>query len=269
MLVRRSRCRPRIRQVFTPEDRRRLRDGLLATARADGRISGAAITGSGAAGAEDDWSDIDLAFGVSPGAQITDVLADWTNLMYRDHGAIHDFDVVAGTWTYRVFLLESTLQVDLAFAPQSDFGARGATFRLLFGAAVDLPDAAPPVARNLIGMGWLYALHARSCTERGEVWRAEFMISGVRDQVLALACLRDGLPHLQGRGLDRLPETVTRPIQQALVKTLEPGELWRAFGVAMDALVAETRLVDRSLADRIEPTLRELARPRPSNTRLG
>jgi hypothetical protein len=249
--------------VFTPEGRRRLRDRLLAAARADERISGAAITGSGAAGIEDAWSDIDLAFGVSNTAQMTDVLRDWTESMYRDHGALHDFDVVAGTWVYRVFLLEDTLQVDLAFAPELDFGARAPTFRLLFGAAADLPDAAPPVAANLIGMGWLYALHARSCTERGELWRAEFMISGVRDQVLALACMRHGLPTSQGRGLDRLPATVTRPLEQALVQTLEAGELWRAFAVAMDGLVGETRLADPALADRIEPALRELAKPRP------
>ena len=255
--------------MFTPEGRLRLRDELLATARSDLRITGAAITGSGAPGAEDDWSDVDLAFGISGSAHLTDVLADWTELMYRDHGAIHDFDVVAGTWIYRVFLLETTLQVDLAFAPESDFGARGPTFRLLFGAAVDLPDAAPPVAKNMIGMGWLYALHARSCAERGELWRSEFMISGVRDQVLALACMRHGLPAAQGRGFDQLPATVTHPLEQALVKTLEPGELWRAFWVAIDVLVAETRLVDQALADRIEPTLRELARPGPSSTRPG
>lgn len=255
--------------MFTAEERRRLRDKLLAIARGDGRIGGAAVTGSGAAGAEDEWSDIDLAFGVTSSASLADVLADWTDLMYRDYGAIHDFDVVSGTWIYRVFLLKSTLQVDLAFAPQSDFGARAPTFSLIFGDAVDLPVAPPHVATNLIGMGWLYALHARSCTERGEVWRAEFMISGLRGQVLALACLRHGLPHLQGKGFDRLPATVRGPIEQALVKTLEPEELWSAFGVAVDALMVETRLVDRALADRIEPALRELARLRHSDTRGG
>jgi predicted nucleotidyltransferase len=47
--------------VFTPDGRARLRDALLSVARADERISGAALTGSAASGSEDRWSDIDLA----------------------------------------------------------------------------------------------------------------------------------------------------------------------------------------------------------------
>ena len=38
------------------------------------------------------------------------------------------------------------------------------------------------------------------------------MISGVRDQVLALACLRHGEAAVQGRGIDRLPPGVTREV---------------------------------------------------------
>src|SRR5262249_2399948 len=60
-------------------------------------------------------------------------------------------------------------------------------------------------AEGLIGMGWLYALHARSSIERGRAWQAEDMISGLRDQVLAPACLRPGVPAVGGRRLDRLP----------------------------------------------------------------
>jgi hypothetical protein len=51
--------------MFTPEDRTRLRDALVAAAHADPRITGCALTGSTAAGAEDRWSDIDLALAVA------------------------------------------------------------------------------------------------------------------------------------------------------------------------------------------------------------
>lgn len=51
--------------MFTPEGRERLRAALVSAADADERITGAALTGSAALGAEDRWSDIDLAFGVA------------------------------------------------------------------------------------------------------------------------------------------------------------------------------------------------------------
>jgi len=53
--------------MFTPQERTRLRDALVARARADERITGAALTGSASRDAEDRWSDIDLALGVAAG----------------------------------------------------------------------------------------------------------------------------------------------------------------------------------------------------------
>ena len=245
--------------MFTPDDRERLRTALVEAARSDRRISGAALTGSAAGGTEDVWSDVDLAFGVSGGAAIDDVLRDWTGLMYRDHGALHHLDVQVGNWTYRVFLLVNTLQVDLAFAPEAEFGPRAPTFHLVFGSAVELPRPAAARAELLLGWGWLYALHARSSIRRGKHWSAEYMVSGLRDQVLAMACLRHGLPVSEARGIDRLPVHVVRPLEAALVRALEPDELRRAFGVAMDGLLGEARFIDRDLAERLEPALQELA----------
>jgi hypothetical protein len=44
--------------LFTADDREHVRSQLLDWARADERMTGAAVTGSGAHGAEDAWSDI-------------------------------------------------------------------------------------------------------------------------------------------------------------------------------------------------------------------
>src|SRR5262249_48589716 len=146
--------------MFTAADRDRIRSELIESARSDARLTGAAITGSRATGQEDRWSDIDLAFGVD--GEVAAVLAHWTAHMYERHGALDHLDVAAGPWIYRVFLLASTLQVDLAFAPTADFGARTPAFQRVFGEAAALPHIGPPEVRSLIGFAWLYALHARS-----------------------------------------------------------------------------------------------------------
>lgn len=245
--------------MFTVEDRERLRDRLISAGRADARISGAALTGSGALGREDRWSDIDLALCVCADADRAAVIADWTNRMYGEHAAVHHLDVARGEVLYRVFLLADTLQVDLSFWPQGQFGAIGPGFRLLFGVARHEAPAAAPTVAELAGTGWLYALHARSSIARGRAWQAEYMISGARDQVLALACLRHELPTAQGRGMDRLPPHVTEPIASAIVRSLDGLELKRAFAAVMDALLGEVNLADRALADRLAWPLRQLA----------
>lgn len=246
--------------MFTPSDRERLRDRLVSDALSDDRITGAALTGSTAVGRDDRWSDIDLAVSLAAGVEPADVMADWTARMYADHAAVAHLDLRRGDTVYRVYLLDSTLQVDIAFSPAREFGAIGPTFRLLFGDAVDARPASEPTAADLIGMGWLYALHARSSIERGRVWQAEYMISGMRERVLALACRRHDLPATQGRGVDRLPAAVTRPIEATLVRTLEVAELRRAFRAATAALLAEVAVADMVLAERLTGPLRDLAR---------
>jgi hypothetical protein len=244
--------------LFTPDERDRLREGIIAAAKSDGRISGAALTGSSALGHQDAWSDIDLFFGVADAEVLPDVIAEMTDLMYRQHGALHHFDVIAGPATYRVFLLASTLQVDLAFTPATSFGAMAPSFKLLYGDPVERPHVSPPSAASLLDYGWLYAMHARSCIERGKVWQAEYMIHCVRDQAIAAACVRHGLPAVQGRGMDRLPTAEKAVFEGALVRSLEPSELRRALRVAIDCLCAEIAHVDAALATRVEPALKEV-----------
>jgi hypothetical protein len=245
--------------VFTPEQRERLREKLVSAAYADTRITGAAVTGSAAIDREDQWSDIDLALCVAADAEFSQVLADWTDHMYREHAAVHHVDVTRGITVFRVFLLDNTLQVDLAFWSAAEFGAIAPTFRLLFGTANERPMSPAPAAAELIGMGWLYARHARSSIARGRVWQAEYMISGVRDHVLALVCLRHGAPAIQGRGMDSLPPEVLVPLTGALVCSLDIAELRRAFGVISEALLVEIEWVDHDLANLLRGPLRQLA----------
>jgi hypothetical protein len=245
--------------MFTLEERTRLRSLLLEYAAGDHRISGAAITGSAAGEREDRWSDIDLAFGVVDAAELPNVLFDWTAHMYDQHLALHHLDVQSGAWIYRVFLLPSTLQVDLAFVPATEFRALAPTFRLISGKANEARHIPPPPPADISGLGWLHALHARNCIARRNLWQAEYMISGVRDHALALACIRHGLPAAHGRGIDQLPSGVTAQFEGSLVRQLDTVELSRAFRVAVYGLLSEIRIADEELAERLQETLIRLS----------
>lgn len=244
--------------MFTSEERNRLRVDLLEYAAKDRRVSGAAITGSAAAAREDQWSDIDLAFGVSDAAELPNVLSDWTALMYHQHHALHHLDVRSGVWIYRVFLLPSTLQVDLSFVSATEFRALAPTFQLMFGEAKEFRSVPPPPPGDFIGLAWLHALHARSCIARRNWWQAEYMISGIRDNALALACIRHGLPTVHGRGMGLLPSGVAAQFEGSLVRHLDIAELSRAFRVVVHGLLSEIRCVDEELAGRLQEALTRL-----------
>ena len=244
--------------LFTPDERERLRTELVAQAESDSRIRAAAHTGSGAVGREDLWSDIDLALCVKDDAEIDGVVDDWTRRMHRDHGAVAHHDVRRGATLFRVFLLENTLQVDLAFWSSAEFGAIAPTFRLAFGTANERPFPPPAPPSEFIGMAWLYALHVRSSICRGRRWQAVYMLNGMRDNVLALACLRHGLPVREARGVDDLPGAVILPFERMLAATLGTAAISSAFAAATVGLLHETRLVDPDLASRLTGPLNAL-----------
>ena len=244
--------------MFTPSDRARLRSELIQRAATDSRITGIAITGSAAMDREDEWSDIDLAFGVADAGDLASVMSDWTSYIYAEHAALTHFDVSAGAWIYRVFLLANTLQVDLAFVAAAEFRPMGASFRLVSGTANEPREFPKSQAADMIGMGWLYALHVRSSMARGHFWQAEYMISAMRDTALALACIRHGVAAVHGRGFDALPSEVLALFDRCLVRTLERAELSRAFRVVTEAFLDELRLTDAELVSRLKPALVEM-----------
>lgn len=241
--------------MFTPEDRDRVRETLLQRAHDDPRITGAALTGSSALGNEDRWSDVDVFLGVAEGTDIDDVVADWTDALTHEAGVVHHWDVRSGAALYRVFLLESGLHVDVAFTPHWDFGARGPSFRTVFGDPVDVAAPLLPTFTNVAGLGWLSVLHADAAIEREKPWAAAFWIASVRDQTIATACLRLGEHPMYARGADGLPPDVTARLEATLVRALDPSELRRALRVARRCLLDEIAATDATLASRLESAL--------------
>lgn len=167
-----------------------------------------------------------------------------------------NYDVRRGTILYRVLLLKSILQVDLSFWHATEFRATGPKFSLIFGAAGGPIPTPLPDSTDLIGMAWLYALHVRSSITRGRSLQAEHMLSGMRDNVLALACKRHGVAAVQGRGLDDLPEEIKVQAADCLARSLERAELKRAFRATIDILLGEIRYVDSALAARLTAPLK-------------
>jgi len=243
--------------MFTAEYRDHARNRVLEMARADPRITAGAFTGSMALGPGDAWSDIDIAFGVAEGIPLATLLHDWTQTIDREFSVLAHFDLPAGSTIYRVFLLAGGLELDMAVSPASEFGARGPNFRSLFGIAHQVESPSQPDAVYLIGLAWHHVLHSRSCIERKKPWQAEYWISGIRDHVLALACLRLGENAVYGRGIDCLPAAVTDPLTDALVRSLDDMELRRALAAATTCLIRELEEWDRTLCARLKPVLQE------------
>jgi hypothetical protein len=245
-------------KLFTVEERDRVRDRIVAIAQEDPRVVAGAMIGSLSQGSGDQWSDLDLGFGVTDGVPLADVLRDWTESLQAEFDAVHLFDLPRLSSIYRVFLFPGYLQVDLSFTPASEFGALGPRFKVLFGEAVERSHIEPPSAEYLFGLGAHHAVRARICLERGRLWQAEYWISEIRDFALSLACQNRQLEAVEGRGFDQLPSEVLNQFEEALVRSVDRDELLRALESAVDGLLREADDV-RDLAAKLEAQLRELS----------
>lgn len=225
--------------MFSVERRDEVRQRVWQLAEEDERVVAAAEVGSRAVGADDRWSDLDLTVGVA-GATVEAVLEAWTQRLSDEFDALPLVDLVRDATTYRVFLLPDELQLDLSATPAAQFRPAGPRFRLLFGETVGGASATPaPAAADLFGWGVIYGIHARRCIERGRPWQAEHYVNATRDHALMLACLRHGLPVVQARGYDDLPDDVLAGLAGTHVTSLERQELSAAFAASMRALFRE------------------------------
>lgn len=246
--------------MFSVHDREQLRDDLVRFARADDDVVGAALVGSAATGREDDWSDIDLVLQVRGGVDPDVVAGRWTTAFYQRHGAVHHLDVVAGGVLYRVYLLASSLQVDISFWPEDQFRGTEAGFTVLFGRPNPATEPRDPDPERLIGTAWLHGLHARSALARGRTWQAVLMLDGLRNEVVALLCLRHGLNPHHGREVDRLSESDLTGLAAARAHGIDHAALSASLQALVGLLLAEVRAHDPALADRLAAPLGELCR---------
>lgn len=244
-------------QAYTVDERNRIQARLLEFAHTDSRIVAGALLGSLAKGAGDQWSDLDLSFGLAAGTDIDGVLVDWTAHMVREFNAAHLFDLPYLSSIYRVFMLPNNLQIDLSFTPESDFGAFGPKFHLLFGSAVERKRPPLPTPHHMFGLAVHHAVRARICIERERYWQAEYWIAAIREEALRLACHRLGLELSEARGYDKLPQELLAQAQATLVRVVERDELLRSLGAAVELLLHETDEV-RDLALQVEAQLRDL-----------
>jgi hypothetical protein len=257
--------------MFTVEQRDALHRRVLELAEQDQRVVAGAVVGSFAVETGDQFSDLDLTFGIDDGVEVADVLKDWTRTLVGELDAVRLADLERGSTIYRVFLFPEALQLDLSMTPAAGFRPAGPRFRLLFGetAADESPVLTPAavgtlfiptpvVPDDIFGWGVIYALHARACIGRGRVWQAEHYVDAARDHALSLACLREGAPAAQARGYDDLSAATLARFDAAHVGALESEALRTALAVTVAELMREGAEANVSRANVVAERLADL-----------
>jgi hypothetical protein len=204
-----------------------VRDAIVDRAAHDDRVTSAALVGSLATDHADEWSDVDLTFGVD-GDSVDEVVSDFTSWLGEHHQASVLIDLAVDDTLYRVFLLPDSLQLDLSFTPNGRVRRASPRFRQLFGEHV-VTTSTPVDVNDLAGWAVLHCLSSRTCIARGKPWQALHSVNELRTLVLNMHCAQADLPVGFGRAFDRLPAHILERFDDTLPTTLDTPELARAL----------------------------------------
>lgn len=211
--------------MYSKEFRSNVQDVIIDLAKRDKRITDCAVVGSEAISQNDDWSDIDLTFGVSDDVDITVILSDWNCIMAKQFDAHVLFDLPHRQSIYRVYLLPNALQVDLSFTPTKYFGALTKKFKLIYGNVKRQEIVPIPEYKTIYGYAVLYALKTRCALERMKVWQSYYYLGKYREYIMQLKCIEVNVDSKDGRGYGDLPTSFLTDIQQSLTSKMDTDSI--------------------------------------------
>jgi hypothetical protein len=203
----------------------------------------------------DEWSDLDLTFGLKSGVDTKSVLDEWTALLASEFGVVTHFDLRRGAAIYRVILFQSGLELDLSVVPETEYGALGPNFKLLFGTAIERTSFPEPSTDELIGWCWHHVLHANSAINRERYWQAVFWLNELRNHIFTLKCIRLKLPSVHARGIHQLQGKEVAGFENTLVRSLDAEELRRVLTILRKEFIEEVKEHDPILASELENVL--------------
>jgi hypothetical protein len=231
--------------VFTPAERSEIAARVVAALETDPRIGHVEGFGSIQGGTADRHSDVDLAVVLREDADPPVVADDWFERVRDLLPVVHGFRDLVGPVEGCGFLLETHLEVDLAFGHAAAVAA---------ALERDPPDRAR-LARAYLDFAWHDVVHAAVAIDRGRPLRAIFYIDRVRDRAVELACLRLALDERHHKDADELPGEVRVQLEAAVPTSLDDDGLFGALQAATRVFYAETRDLDANATDRLESSL--------------
>jgi predicted nucleotidyltransferase len=230
---------------FTPPEREESTRALLDALRSDSRVDAVELFGSIEEGSADRHSDVDMSVIVADDESVREVAHEWAGRVRELLPVFHMFSESFGPVEVRGFLLESFLEIDLAFSHAADWEG--------------IPDPPRPDVseryREKTDFIWHDVIHAAVAIDRGRPWRALFYVQRLRNGAIELASLRLGLDDRHHKQADELPAELRAALEPTLAASLDPDDLRAALRAATRAYFAEARTVQPGLADRLEAHL--------------
>lgn len=246
--------------LFSPQEREEILNRLLSAFKADSRIAGVLVVGSGAVDFDDCYSDIDLSVVATKEKDVLPVYQEWRARIEKLLPVIHCCEVIYGPNSYLyAFLLNGFLELDTGFVCLGNLVAKRQRWKIAFDRSGRIEDImrsswekksevdAKAGYLNRIDGIWHYIIHVPVALKRGQPWMALHYLEIIRNRAVELAGLRHRLETKNFRHVDRMPKEFLIELQRSLVSTVDHTAIMNALRVATTCFFHQARALDQML----------------------
>ncbi len=243
-------------RLFTECERQQVLDWLLEDLRADERVAGIVIAGSGSVGFRDRFSDIDLCVAVFNEDEKEAVFTDWKKRLEEKFSILHMCETSNSVVHSGFILLSGFLGVDMFFTSIDKLHARRESWAVAWDRTSKMVEIMQRTWENRkrtdprrfyqerLDYVWHFIISCAVAVRRGWYWEAVETIGIIRSQAVELAFLCMDMEPKQHHKLDQLPPEFLSRLEGALVKSVGAGEIIRALNCAVDCFFESARALD-------------------------
>ncbi len=248
-------------EVYSAEERKGILDLIIDQAKADERIDGCILVGSGSYGFADQYSDIDICMVASNKIDIPGLSSDWKEKVKSllpvfwycksERGP----DILLDN-----FFLNNCLEINMCFLRHEDLEATKPNWKVVFDRTDSMDSKMSATwARNRarnnlrqyyeerIAAIWHYINHAFVASKRKRYWQALSDIEEIRNQTIKLHGLRKRLVTKRNRDVDKMDSDFLKEIEGTLVAEMRKGAINSAIGKVVSCFFAEAHSVEEEL----------------------
>lgn len=249
-------------ELFSQRRRLDVLDKLITFFGADHTIEGLVLVGSSTGEDMDQYSGLDLLVVVANGAVFPSVYRKWRNRLREILPLAYEFEGERGVdrASYSM-MLEDYLEINLYFSALKTLVATSKPWKILYDRTpaedIQLTLEASFHTENIVGHArryqdmlmsiWYPVIKCVAAINRGEMWRATYMLEQIRQQTIELASMNHGIDIRNYSEVDQLPEMLLVQLRHTLPTNITTEAIRRALQATVELFFAQAKVFEEEM----------------------
>lgn len=261
-------------ELFSIERRNQVLENIVTFMKVDEHIASLVLVGSAAGEGQDRYGGLDLLVVLKNGAVFPTIYRKWRERIVTLLPVTFHFEAAESNETASYSLmLDDYLEVNLYFVRVQNLKAETKPWKILFDqtqtkdiepileATYQAERIAAPsrTYQRMMASIWQPIVKCVTALNRGEIWRALYMLEEVREQTIELSAMNYGLDTVNYAEVDQLPEMLLVSLRHSIPTAINQIAIRRSLRATTMLFFNQAELleerIDMNLVKNLKNTL--------------